>query len=390
MKIHKLELFDGSIATIKDTENYKALRSEYYNFFFNKKDGFFVRWGKGDYSALPEKITKQEVELYSLWSNIWREKIDIRKFVADLGTDGSLTNTAPEILDWEISECCDKYCSFCYKSNIIRGKNLLFEDFKKAFHKLPTTITTIAYGIGSISLCPDLWKILNYTRAHDIIPTITINGDATESDLDNLAKTVGACAVSVLGDKQDSYNCIQGLTDRGLEQCNIHAVICEETYDRTLEIISDIKTDPRLSKLRALVMLSIKEKGRSVGKFNKLSQEKFDNLFKLAIEKSIGVGCDSCGAAKTFNFINKNKQYEYMRGFIEPCCAGKYSSYLNIDLNYMPCSFAEGCGEWEDGLSILDCKDFMKDIWFHEKVRRFSDDVTKCRHSNIGCPIYDV
>jgi len=39
-KIHTLELFDGTIATIKDTSKYKALKSEGYNFFFNKENGF--------------------------------------------------------------------------------------------------------------------------------------------------------------------------------------------------------------------------------------------------------------------------------------------------------------------------------------------------------------
>ena len=45
-EINQIELIDGSIAKIKDTKEYKALKSEGYNFFFNKKDGFFIRWGK--------------------------------------------------------------------------------------------------------------------------------------------------------------------------------------------------------------------------------------------------------------------------------------------------------------------------------------------------------
>ena len=51
-KISTIELFDGTIATIKDTEKYKVLKSKDYNFFFNKKDGFFVRWGHNDVGIL--------------------------------------------------------------------------------------------------------------------------------------------------------------------------------------------------------------------------------------------------------------------------------------------------------------------------------------------------
>lgn len=165
----------------------------------------------------------------------------------------------------------------------------------------------------------------------------------------------------------------------------------EETYEKTLDILSDIKTDPRLSNLRALVMLSLKEKGRSVGRFHQLSQEKFDILFQYAIDNNIGCGFDSCSAAKAFNFIDRNPQYEYMREYIEPCEAGGiYSSYINVNCEYFPCSFAEGVGEWSSGLSVISCDDIMKDIWFNEKTRKFGESVRKCRSCNQGCPIYDI
>ena len=387
-KISKIELFDGTIATVKDTESYKALRSEDYNFFFNKKDGYFVRFGKGDYSNLPNEITKQETDLFILWCSIWKEKFNIKEFVADLKTDGDLNLGLPSILDWEISEMCNMGCGFCYKNNVsYSGKNLSFEDFKKTFDLLPPTITSIAFGIGSLSLCPDLWKILQYTKDNGIAPTITINGDATEEDLDKLASLVKACAVSVYN-KEKSYNCIKGLTDRGLEQCNIHFLISEESYNFAFEIMSDIKTDLRLSKLRALVMLSLKNKGRSIGKYHQLSQEKFDNLFQFAIDNGIGCGFDSCSAAKVFNFIDKNPQYDYMITYIEPCEASLESAYLNVNSEYFPCSFTEGNKEWKTGLKIKD--NFLKDIWFNEKTLNFRNGVKNCRKCNIGCPIYDV
>lgn len=388
-KITNIKLFDGSTAIIKDTDTYKALKSEEYNFFFDKNNGYFVRWGKGDYTK-ESKLSKDKVDLYILWCNIWGEKFDAKKFMLDLDTDGSEINTTIEIVDWEISELCDMGCPFCYKSNTsFKGKNISFDDFKTIFHKLPPSVITIAYGIGSISLCPNLWEILKYTRDNGIIPTITINGDVTEEDLDKLSNVVGACAVSIY-DKEKSYNTIKGLTDRGLKQTNIHVMISEETYEKTLEILNDVKTDYRLSNVYSVVLLSLKEKGRSIGKFNKLSQEKFDNLFKFAIDNNIGIGFDSCSAAKCFNFINKNKTYDYMRTYIDPCESSIYSSYINVNGDYFPCSFAEGNGEWKEGLSVLNCNNVMQDIWFNKKTIKFRENVQKCRSCNIGCSIYTI
>lgn len=392
--LHDIKLIDGSNATVRDTERYKLLKSDEYNFFFDKVTGLFIRWGKGTNSA-GRKLNKMEESLYIIWTASWALPITREEFSDMLDSEANINLSVPEILDWEISEKCDMGCAFCYKSNVAHsGGNVSFEKFKEIFHKLPKSITTIAFGIGSISLCPDLWNILNYTRENGIIPTITINGDATEEDLDNLAGVVGACAVSIY-DKDKSYNCVKGLTDRGLQQCNIHFMISEETYDKALEVLNDIKTDARLEKVRALVMLSLKEKGRSVGRFHKLSQEKFDTLFQFAIDNQIGCGFDSCSASKAFDFVERNSQYDYMKTYIEPCESSVYSAYLNCgssnednEPEYSPCSFAEGHADWKTGLRIKD--DFMTDIWFNEKTVKFSEGVKKCRDCNVGCSIFDV
>jgi len=391
IKTTNIILINGDVATIIDTSLFKALKSEKYNFLFNKQTGFFIRWGKGDYTNLEKGFNLFDIKLHRIWSNMWGVKINIHEFFTDLKTDGDFSVTAPEIVDWEISEKCSMGCAFCYKSNTIKnGKNISFKDFKDTFHKLPPSVTSIAFGIGSIDLCPDLWDILDYTKSNDIIPTITINGEATDDDINKLVKYCGAVAVSVY-DKDKSYDTVKKLTDKGLKQCNLHVMISEETYDNAFEILNDIKSDIRLSELRSIVFLSLKEKGRSVGRFTNLSQEKFDNLFKFAIDNKISIGFDSCSAAKANIFINKNTEYEYMKTFIEPCEAGgKYSAYINVNSEYFPCSFTEGTDGWKQGIMISNCNDFMTDVWFNKKTTDFGDKVSACRKCNIGCPIYDV
>ena len=109
---------------IINNEKYKICRSSDYNFIFNKKTGFFARWGK----------TKKE---------------------------DPLCGPSPEILDLEISSGgdCKGKCPFCYKCNGEDGDpthNMTFEEFKIIFDKMPPTLTQIAFGIMDITTNPDL------------------------------------------------------------------------------------------------------------------------------------------------------------------------------------------------------------------------------------------
>jgi len=81
-----------------DTDNIKAVASPNYNYIFDKKTGYFERWGK----------TRE---------------------------DDPVCAPFPEILDVEISTACQKGCPFCYKDNSVDGENMSFEIFKKIFDK---------------------------------------------------------------------------------------------------------------------------------------------------------------------------------------------------------------------------------------------------------------
>ena len=79
-----------------------------------------------------------------------------------------------------------------------------------------------------------------------------------------LVDNCGAVAVSYYPqkDKNVCYDSVEKLTDRGLSQCNIHAMICQETFEATKELFNDMSTDPRLEHLNAVIMLSLKQRGR--------------------------------------------------------------------------------------------------------------------------------
>jgi len=418
MKETKIKLFNGETAVIRDTENYKALKSEDYNFYFNKKNGYFVRWGLGNYNdKIKKTINKEEMSLYLMWSSIWKEKFDIKEFIADLDTDGSLELGMPEIADIEISTSCHGVsiqgkkaspCQFCYKSNIPRKNgegNMTLETFKKVFEKITKieTIGQIAFGITDIDANPDMWKIFEYTRKNGVIPNVTINGDRMTSELyDKLASVNGAVAVSVY-DIDKSYNSIYELaTVRGMKQINIHYMISSDRYETAIEIMKDIKTDYRLKDLNAIVFLSLKPKGKK-NKETRLSDDKFKELVDYALDNNISMGFDSCSQVKFIKSIKNRPEYNQMEQSAESCESSIYSLYINsgeVDENgisdpkFYPCSFSENLkdapGDWTNGISILKSDDFIKDVWFNDKVRKFHavtvENKTKC----VACPMYHI
>lgn len=52
-----------------------------------------------------------------------------------------------------------------------------------------------------------------------------------------------------------------------------------------------------------------------------------------------------------------------MSPYVEPCEICRFSSYVNVDGEYFPCSFVEGLPGWEHGINVLDIQnedDFIK------------------------------
>lgn len=361
MTIYNVNSIDYAI---QDDALTKTVNSIDYNYFFNKLNGVFCRWGK----------TASENPLYS--------------------------PIGPEICDLEITTKCFGIngvpCSFCYKNNTPNGKNMSFDTFKSIINKLPKSICQIAFGADSTCEAnPDIWKILEYTKEQGIIPNITV-AQIDEGTAEILSRLCGAVAVSRgtgLTDKNICYDSIKRLTDRNMKQTNMHFVLSQETFELCKETLNDILNDKRLKNLNAIVFLSLKQKGRG-SLFNSLKQEQYDELIKICLDNKISFGLDSCGTAKFFNSINKlnPKDADFYKSLSEPCESfGMFSSYINVDGIYFPCSFCEGVGEWKDGIDILKCNDFIKDVWYSPLVNKWRNlMIDKRSKGDYCCPIFEI
>lgn len=330
----------------------KIVKSEDYNYIFDKTNGVFVRWGK----------TKE---------------------------DDPVMAPSPEILDCEITTICGMGCPYCYKSNTLTGKNMSLETFKKIVNNLNKNklLTQVAFGLGATAEeNPELWDMCRWLRSEGIVPNGTV-ANISEETASKIASLFGACAVSIHHDKNICYNSIKKLTDKGMNQVNVHHVIYDENYEETLQVLEDIKNDPRLQKLNAIVLLSLKKKGRATkGEFNTLSQEKFNNIVNKAMELKISFGFDSCSAHKFMEAIKGKENEKELMTMVEPCESfGLFSSYVNVEGKYFPCSFAE---ELFDGIDITgDDFDFDKNVWHCDKVNALRKESLS---KNRKCIYYEI
>ena len=328
----------------------KTVTSPNYNYLFDDQTGFFARWG------------------------------------ATQDNDPIMSPLGCEIADIEISTVChgvdNKVCKFCYKNNNPVGENMTLETFKQVFANLPPTLTQIAFGIGDIDANPDLWDIFKYCRENGVVPNVTINGDRMDKfDAERLAYWCGAVAVSRYNPKDICYDAVKALTDAGLEQVNIHMLLAEETCLDVLELIQDIKLDPRLANLNAVVFLSLKQKGRGE-QLTRLGEDKFKRIITKLENESISYGFDSCTAGKFLDAISDERRAE-VEQFVEPCESGLFSIYINVDGVAFPCSFTE----IGDGIDLKNADSFLEDVWFS---KMFSDWRMKLLDNQRNCPVYNV
>lgn len=326
----------------------KRVISSEYNYHFNMKTGEFARWSN---TAVDDPVS------------------------------GPV-----EIADIEVSEICDGIpaigssiatpCNFCYKTNTRVGRNMSFETFKTIFDKLPQTLTQIAFGIGNLNGNPDLVKMFDYCRNNEhnpgVVPNLTINGWELDDEwVRILSSKLGGIAVSRYENKDVCYDAVKKLTDAGMSQVNIHMVLSNETLKDCYELIDEAVSDTRLARMKAIVFLTLKPKGKR----NKLTTlknvDEYRKLVTYAFERGIGIGFDSCSAPTFLAAMKDHPKFEQLSQLSESCESTMFSMYSNVAGEFYPCSFTEGELGWETGIDLTKVENFDRDVWNHPKTVAF-------------------
>lgn len=394
--------------TIIENNGFKVIHGPQYNFVFNKSNGYMQRFGE----------TKADDIVYS---PIGPEILDI-----EISTSVHDTSTVPPnrlVKDGG----CKGMCPFCYKNNGSNPTyNMTLEEFKIVFHKIANTVirdnrtmkmleisdieeftdpkysfpdysrfnlsplTQIAFGIMNIDTNPDFFKMAEYCKSFGVAANFTMHGldDISEDTAKYIANTFGACAVSVY-DKDKSYDTIKKLTDAGMKQVNIHQIVYKDNIERVWEVIKDIKTDSRLSDMNALVLLSLKQKGRGEN-LEPLDTFEYDKIVKHVIENKMSIGFDSCFCNRFVDSARRqNILTEEIVNMSEPCESfGLFSSYISAHGVYFPCSFMEkACKDWMEGFDMFKIDNFLDDVWFSKKLSKWRE---KSLKANRSCLCFNV
>ena len=362
---------------ICENDKVKMFKSEDYNYFFRKTDGYFCRFGRTlgeDPQWCPHGIELCDIELTSTISKEEAEKYNNNENI--IITEG---------------KCKSPGCAnLCYKlnSNGSYLGHMSLVGFKKILDKLPKTVCQIPFGVISpIEAHPQVWEIFEETRKRNIVPNVTINQKLTNKIASQLAKLCGAVAISVNSDNRKiAYDAVKLLSqDYKMSQINIHFVLSQESIQDALQTIKDMKNDSRLSNLNAIVFLTFKDKNNTK-LFHSISFQGFKQIIEYCEQSNIRYGMDSCACNMYLDYIKDKPNYEYLQQFCDPCESTCASAYLNLSAQFFPCSFLEKIGEWKDGIDLYQCKDFME-IWNSDRVKEYRQ---RLLNNNRNCLYYKV
>ena len=231
------------------------------------------------------------------------------------------------------------------------------------------------------------------------------------------------------------YDSIKLLTDRigkgdnTIQTVNMHFMLSAETLPYIDELIDDVKNDPRLKDLTAVVFLSLKQKGRGVNN-ERISEKEFNEVVDKMMHNGLNFGADSCSGPKmqnAFKILLKTNQegssvtqsenewtkvkasplkerLEYFRNIdkmVTPCESLAESCYISDKGLFYPCSFMEDISwnktNYEESKpwnlldeSIKNPSDFVNKIWNSKRAKDFSLEASMCAACGNGCQVYDV
>lgn len=367
-------VFRGKEYTVKQSDTVKRVDGPDYHRKTDLTTGFTQRWGK-------TKKTKHD-PVMAPWA---------------------------EIADVEISTGCKANCKFCYKGNGPQNKaDMSPEDFERLLQTFSiktdndewiSPVDQIALGLTDNNR-PNVLPIFKLCRDYGIVPNCTTNSiDLTEDMIKEWGKLLGAVAVSNYGDI--CLDTIEALTRLTGLQVNIHQLLAEETYDQCIDILEKAEADPRLSKLGAVVFLSLKPKGRGRNLTQLQDPQKYRKLIDTAHKFGINYGMDSCGAPQFLKSISNSPDFSRIAPMVDACESMLHSIYATVGTEVWPCSFSEDELGWWTPPKLTEVTDFISEVWDAPQARIWRNNLLNstsyeaCKSCSVKshcrtCPIHNL
>ena len=244
-------------------------------------------------------------------------------------------------------------------------------------HLFITTHSIISHncalgGAGDVDTHQNFEEILKLCHSYNIVPNFTTSGIAMTKEKANICKKLcGAVAVS---EHYAPYTnkALDMLLDSGVKT-NIHYVLSNKSIE---DAIVKLENDGFKDGVNAVVFLLYKPIGlgreENVLKANDPRVKRFfeavDNF-----KGSCKIGFDSCSCAGIVNFTEKVNLDS-----IDFCEGGRFSAYIDANMNMMPCSFGNQNSKWFVSLR----NHTIEEAWNSEVFKRFRYSL---KHSCVGC-----
>ena len=244
----------------------------------------------------------------------------------------------PALIDVGIMErcVCSHKCKVdCYQKAISRtGDNMNLDDYRLILEQCKGKTFQFALGGAGDPDTHEYFKeILELSHEYSIVPNFTTSGILfTKKKAELCKKFCGAVAVS---EHFTDYTraTIKMLLDANVKT-NIHYVLSAKTIDTAIDRLKNGGFDDGIN---AVVFLLYKPIG--LGKIENIltvDNPKVKEFFELIDTGNFKhkIGFDSCSCAGVVNFTHAINMDS-----IDFCEGGRYSMYIDANMNAMPCSF---------------------------------------------------
>ena len=314
----------------------------------------------------------------------------------DTGIDPFMRNF-PQLIDIGImggcthgsSGLCIKSGIQCYQNGLkVQKPNMSLECFKKIVDQCKGRTFQFALGgRGDVDQHEECEAILRYCRANGIVPNFTTSGLGLTSELvQMLEKYVGAIAVSWYR-AEHTYTALEMLINAEIKT-NIHYVLGKNTINEAIERLTN---NSFAEGINAIIFLMHKPVG--MGSHENVldaSDPRVKQFFEIIDSHHFDfkIGFDSCSCPGILNFtenINLDS--------IDYCEGGRYSCYIDAQMNMMPCSFANDDHGWFVNLNEHSIHDAWNSAVFERFRYSLKHSCSDCNDRLLcggGCPIPKV
>ena len=274
----------------------------------------------------------------------------------------------------------------CYQNGLsVVKENMSFSNFCKIVDQCKGKVFQFALGgRGDVDQHENCEEILAYSRNNGVVPNFTTSGyKLTHRIIDMLKHYVGAVAVSWYR-AEYTTNAINNLINAGVKT-NIHYILGNNTIE---EAIDRLNNNSYPEGINAVIFLLHKPVGMGLSDNVITSLNPYIQQFFEIIDKKLfpfKIGFDSCSCAGILNFT-KNIDFNS----IDYCEGGRFSCYIDAQMNMMPCSFAIN-KVWQISLKHYSIEEAWNSSIFNIFRHFFAKSCNFCNYKQYcggGCPLY--